>query len=177
MERLLQAFDTPYTDGSGDVYDVHLYGRSRAHDTWQGWIVFTRRRDGRTFPTGVETTQPSAEAVLYWATGLTDPYFDGAFERAARPASSPALAEPPPPPLRDPHAGRLTYLRRLSHLERDILRSFDAHATRELPTQALLDELPHTHADVVRALEDLEKRHRVIERRTEGGSDWVILRQ
>jgi hypothetical protein len=37
MDTLLQTFDTPFTDPEGAHYDVHLYGRSRPGDTWQGW--------------------------------------------------------------------------------------------------------------------------------------------
>jgi len=82
MEQLLQTFETPFIDGSGEAYDIHVYGRSRPADTWQGWIVFTRRRDGRRFTTDAETTQPSVEDVAYWATGLEPAYFEGAFQRA-----------------------------------------------------------------------------------------------
>src|SRR2546430_482628 len=48
MEQLLQTFVEGFTDASGESYDVQVYGRSRPADTWQAWIVFTRRSDGRT---------------------------------------------------------------------------------------------------------------------------------
>jgi len=82
MDTLLQQFETPFTDGDGKTYVVSAYGRSRAHDTWQGWLVFERQSDGRRFATPVETTQPDEEATRYWATGLGATYFDGAFLRA-----------------------------------------------------------------------------------------------
>lgn len=82
MDRLLQTFDTPFTDKTGATYDVHVWTRDRPADTWQAWLVFTRRSDGRTFTTDVETTQPSSDAVQYWATGLETTYLDGAFARA-----------------------------------------------------------------------------------------------
>ena len=85
MEELLQTFDAPFTDGDGEIYDVQLFGRSRPGDTWQGWLVFSRRRDGRAFSTDVETTQSSAEGILHWAAGLSQTHFDGAFARARRP--------------------------------------------------------------------------------------------
>jgi hypothetical protein len=86
MEQLLQVFDKPVADAAG-LYKVFLYGRSRPADTWQGWLVFERVSDGKRFTTGVETTQPNAEAVLYWATGLSDTYLDGAHDRALHPRS------------------------------------------------------------------------------------------
>ena len=81
MERLLQ-FERPIKDAEGTAYDILVYGRSRPHDTWQGWLVFERVSDRKRFATEAETTQPSAEAIVYWATGLTDTYFDGALHRA-----------------------------------------------------------------------------------------------
>lgn len=82
MEQLLQTFQTTFVDNTGERYDVQAYATSRPGDTWQGWIVFTRQRDGKRFTTGAETTQPSAEAVAYWATGLEPAYLEGAFQRA-----------------------------------------------------------------------------------------------
>jgi len=176
MERLLSTFETPFKDRDGETYDIHLYGRSRPADTWQGWLVFTRRSDGKSFPTDVETTQPSAEAVGYWATGLTDTYFDGAFERARKlVAVAPPPARPVPPPLRDVTADRMTYLERLTELEREILAVFTRHVSTRLPAQTLMDELPHAHADTVRALEDLQKQGQYLIRTTDGGTDWVVL--
>src|SRR6266581_8734820 len=80
---LLQTFDTPFIDSSSETYDVQAYAQSRPEDTWQGRLIFTRRGDGKSLATGVETTQPSMEAVQYWATGLEPTYFEGAFDRAS----------------------------------------------------------------------------------------------
>lgn len=175
MERLLQVFDTPFTDPDGNVYDVLLYGQSRPADTWQGWLAFRRRNDLAEIATGVETTQPSAEAVLYWATGLSATYFDGAFARARDQVRTTPAAVPTPPPLRDVKADRETYVERLTELERDILEVFRRRAAGRLSTEVLFHELPHAHADVVRALEDLQKRRGVVLRSTEGGNDWVTV--
>ena len=81
MEKLLQEFEHTVTDASGAVYKIFAYARSRPGDTWQGFLVF-ETADGRRFQTDVETTQPNEEAVLYWATGLSEAYFEGALERA-----------------------------------------------------------------------------------------------
>lgn len=82
MDQLLQQFEAPIHDASGNTYFIHLYGRARPGDTWQGWLVFERAGDRRRFATGVETTQPNGEAIVYWATGLEEVYFEGALERA-----------------------------------------------------------------------------------------------
>jgi hypothetical protein len=175
MERLLQTFDTPFTDRDGDVYIVELYGNSRPGDTWQGSLVFARPGSGERLATGAETTQPSADALLYWASGLSATYFEGAFERAQRSRQEPSTIEPVPPPLRDVTADDETYRRRLTELQRRVLDAFARRATTRLAMPVLLADLPHAHADVIRAIEDMEKRRRILERRTEGGSDWLLL--
>ena len=176
MERLLQTFETPFRDTDGDTYDVQVYGRSRPGDTWEGWLVFTRQRDGVRYITQTETTQPSSEAVLYWATGLSTTYFDGAFVRARGPAPIVSISGPVPP-LRDVTADERTYLRRLNELEQRVLTLFRHAGATRLATQGIFNVLPNAHADVVRALEHLEKERRFLVRRTEGGNDWLILTQ
>lgn len=174
MEQLLQEFETPVADGAGTIYRVFLYGRSRPADTWQGWLVFERTTDRKRFSTDVETTQPNAEAVLYWATGLTGAYFDGALRRAIagqRHVSS-AIAAPEPVV----GGGDLTLRRRrLAAIERAVLNCFLRHRTPRLLMQTLLDEVRYAHADIVRALEDLEKQGRFLVRVTEEGNDWLLL--
>ncbi len=173
MERLLQEFEQPIRETGGLLYRVFLYGRSRPGDTWQGWLVFESIADGARFATDIETTQPNAEAILYWATGLTDAYFDGALVRAQnpRPRDPSAVAVPAPIVTSD----SATHRRRLAALERDVLACFGRHRTRRLLTARLFVELPYAHADVVRALEDLEKQGGLLIRRTEQGSDWLFL--
>jgi hypothetical protein len=172
MEHLLHTFD--FLDPDRESWAAHLYARSRPGETWQGWFVFTRHRDGVTYTTDVETTQPSADHVLLWAQALTSTYFDGAFERARRAHDAPPV-HPAPLPLRDARADHATYHARLTAIERDILACFTSRSATQLETKTILDTLPHAHADVVRALEALEKRERLLVRRTEGGTDWVVL--
>ena len=64
---------------------------------------------------------------------------------------------------------------RLSEIERDVLAWFARHRTKRALSQALFDELPYAHADVVRAMEDLEKNGHSLTRRTEAGNDWIFL--
>jgi len=60
------------------------------------------------------------------------------------------------------------------HIERDILAFFDRGRNRVM-TQELFDAVPHANADVVGALEDLERQGHFVDRRTEEGNDWVVL--
>jgi hypothetical protein len=176
MDQLLQQFEAPIVDRNGDLHTVYLYGRARPGDTWQGWLVFERQRDRQRFTSPVETTQTNREAVLYWATGLTDAYFDGALERAQRPADPAQPHFVAVDPLVDYGVDHDTREARLAHIERDILAFFTKANDDRVLTETLFSSLPHAHADVVRALEDLEKQKRAIERRTEEGNDWVFIK-
>jgi hypothetical protein len=172
MEQLLQQFEKPIVDKSGVSYTVFLYGRNRPGDTWQGWLVF-ERFDGKRFATDVETTQPNADTILYWAGGLTPAYFDGALERALRAPQADRTAVDAPTPL-GASVDSAMRKRRLGKLESAVLSSFQRHATVRLRTDILLNELPYAHADTIRALEDLEKQGGLLVRRTEEGRDWLF---
>jgi hypothetical protein len=173
MDTLFQQFERPMTDGSGNTYLVFVQGRSRPHDTWEGWLVFERQRDARRFSTPVETTQPDAQAVLYWVSGLSDTYLEGALERALSVSIAPrSMAEAPP--LVGYGVDAVEHSRRLTLIERHVLALFQNIRLARLLTQRVFDQLPYAHADVVRALEDLQNRQLVV-RRTENGNDWVFL--
>ena len=174
MDTLFQQFERPMRDAGGDTYLIFVQGRSRPHDTWEGWLVFERQRDARRFNTGIETTQPDAQAVLYWAGGLTDVYLEGALDRALSVNIAPrSISEAPP--LVGYGVDAVERSRRLTQVQRHVLALFQNIRLTRLLTERALDQLPYAHADVVRALEDLEKEKRLIARRTDNGSDWIYL--
>jgi hypothetical protein len=173
MDTLFQQFERPMTDASGDTYLVFVQGRSRPQDTWEGWLVFERQRDARRFSTPVETTQPDEQAVLYWASGLTDTYLEGALDRALSVSIAPrSMAEAPP--LVGYGVDAVEHSRRLTLIERHVLALFQNIRLTRLLTERVLDQLPYAHADVVRALGDLARRALIV-RRTENGNDWIFL--
>jgi hypothetical protein len=49
---------------------------------WQGWIEFTPLGGGAPMRSGRETTQPNRADLVYWATGLSPVYLEGALRRA-----------------------------------------------------------------------------------------------
>jgi hypothetical protein len=173
MDTLFQQFERPMQDAGGDTFLVFVQGRSRPQDTWEGWLVFERQRDARRFSTPVETTQPDAQAVLYWASGLTNVYLEGALERALSVTIAPrSVADAPP--LVGYGVDAVEQSRRLTLIERHVLAVFQNIRITRLLTARVLDQLPYAHADIVRALENLEKR-KLVARRTEAGNDWLFL--
>lgn len=67
---------------SGTLYAILVHGDLREDGMWEGWLEFLPLNGGLPRRTGRETTQPSRETLVYWASGLEPIYFEGAFERA-----------------------------------------------------------------------------------------------
>jgi hypothetical protein len=59
---------------------------------WEGWIEFVPLDGGPVLVSGRETTQPNRQDTVYWATGLSPVYLEGALVRAFDSADA---AEPP----------------------------------------------------------------------------------
>jgi hypothetical protein len=158
MQTLLQEFERHLIGSDADEYVVLLYGRDRPGDTWQGWLVFVRQRDNRRFATPVESTQPNAEAIIYWSSGLTNTYLDGALRRAMDPSA--VIPQPPAP---------------MSNIEQGILAIFQRLRQPRVLVQRLFDELPFSREEIVNAIEDLQGQQRLVVRSTEDGNDWLSL--
>ncbi|HEY2962582.1 MAG TPA: hypothetical protein VGJ37_09225 [Pyrinomonadaceae bacterium] len=66
--------------------------------------------------------------------------------------------------------------RRLEQIERYVLGFFQAQARSRILAQDLFDSTSEfANADLVRALEDLEKKQRVLVRHTTEGNDYISL--
>lgn len=69
----------------GTEYRVRICGQGRSDGTWEGWLEFHPvSGGGEPLRTGQETSQPSRQALVYWAAGIERVYLDGALARAAR---------------------------------------------------------------------------------------------
>jgi hypothetical protein len=82
-EELLE-FSNTIEDPDGRSHRAVVLGERREDSRWIGRIRFTSISDGAVLETGRETTQPNQDALMYWATGLTYFYLQGALERARR---------------------------------------------------------------------------------------------
>ncbi|HEV8655421.1 MAG TPA: hypothetical protein VGR85_07920 [Candidatus Limnocylindria bacterium] len=88
MDSLIHEFRSPVRDADGHAYKARVLGRPRSDKTWIGWIEFSPRGSGGVVRrTRRETTQPSRNALRYWASGLQATYLEGALERALQAAS------------------------------------------------------------------------------------------
>lgn len=87
----------------GNPYIAQVAGRQSGH-MWEGWLEFAAVDGSDVRRSPRETTQPDRDALVYWATGLSGTYLEGAFRRALEPpvrvvrkAMPAALFESPAP--------------------------------------------------------------------------------
>ena len=96
-ETLLQ-YQYPVAAPDGTLYEARACGGPMPGGTWQGWIEFVPLAGGEPLRSPRETTQPNRVDTVYWATGISAVYLEGALRRAlAKPATNAPL--PPQPAL------------------------------------------------------------------------------
>ena len=103
MAEVLAEFADPITGDDGVRYRAQAAGAAMPDGMWEGWIEFIPVARGAAVRTPRETTQPNHGAAVYWATGLTAVYLEGALDRALKPqvrrgrsTPKPAFDEPAP---------------------------------------------------------------------------------
>ncbi|HEY7169681.1 MAG TPA: hypothetical protein VH417_02480 [Vicinamibacterales bacterium] len=82
MPEVLLEFSTPVQGPDGRLYGARAVGAEMADGLWHAWIEFSPGDAGDIAATDRETTQPNRTDALYWATGLTQIYLEGALIRA-----------------------------------------------------------------------------------------------
>jgi hypothetical protein len=85
MAEVLVEFDAALRGADGARYAPRACARVGDDGRWDGWIEFSDLDTGAVIRSGRETTQPSRDDVMYWATGLTRVYLEGALSRALDP--------------------------------------------------------------------------------------------
>jgi hypothetical protein len=90
MAEVLVQFDAAFPGPGGAQYAPRACTRMAEDGRWEGWIEFTDVGTGVVIRSTRETTQPSRDDAMYWATGLTRVYLEGALARALAPERRPA---------------------------------------------------------------------------------------
>ena len=98
MAEVFVEFADAVTSRDGRTFSARACGAEMDDTRWQGWIEFVPVTGGGPVRSGRETTQPNRTDTVYWATGLTPVYLEGALARALNPlprATAPAKSSPP----------------------------------------------------------------------------------
>ena len=82
MAEVLVEFDAAFPGPGGANYAPRACARAADDGRWEGWLEFSDLETGVVIRSARETTQPSRDDVMYWATGLTRVYLEGALARA-----------------------------------------------------------------------------------------------
>jgi len=82
MAEVLRQFAEPVLSANRTSYRAQAVGRAMADGMWEAWLEFFPM-DGRSpFRSPRETTQSNRAEAVYWATGLSTTYLEGALGRA-----------------------------------------------------------------------------------------------
>ena len=126
MAEVLVSYDEPVRDQGGE-YRARAVGRQGADGMWEGWLEFVPvRGDGDVLVSSVETTQPERSHLVYWATGLTPVYLEGALWRTRRPLT--VRVRPEETPISDAPAPRDVVVSRAAVGPEPILDPFEIGA-------------------------------------------------
>ena len=126
MAEVLATFTTPVADKFGSYYP-RAVGRLAPDGMWEGWIEFLPADGGSdVLVTSVESRQPERQHLVYWATGLSQVYMEGALRRARNPVTVriPVIDEP----VSDKPASRRVVVERVVPRPEPVLDPFEIGA-------------------------------------------------
>jgi hypothetical protein len=87
MAEVLVSYTEPVVDATGH-YHARALGRLADDGMWDGWLEFEPvNQEGEIVVGPIESRQPEAHDLVYWATGLTAVFLEGALKRALNPVT------------------------------------------------------------------------------------------
>jgi hypothetical protein len=151
MAEVLVEFDAAFRGPDGQRYAPRACGRAAEDGRWEGWVEFSALATGEVVRSARETTQPSRADTMYWATGLTRVYLEGALIRALTPSRRVEAAHVEAEPAFDRPAPSVAPVEG-SAGPRAILDPFEVYAQGERVLRQELSalDLDHLHG-IVRA--------------------------
>lgn len=97
-EEILFEFEKTVTGSDGATYRARACGHERDDGKWEAWLEFVSVDGAVVRRTGRETTQPRRSDIVYWTTGISPVFLEGALgrstERTPPPSPVPLEAEP-----------------------------------------------------------------------------------
>ena len=84
MATVLAEFAEPILSSDRTPYRAQACGAATDDGMWEGWIEFIPLDGGTSVRSPRETTQSKKEDAIYWASGLSATYLEGALDRARR---------------------------------------------------------------------------------------------
>jgi len=152
MAETLHEFQATVASTDGVVYAARACGTATPGGLWEGWIEFVPDTGGEPLCSPRETTQPNRTDILYWATGLTPVYLEGALWRAQHPLQITRPAPPTAPAFSEP--ARPVSASAISESLHSVLDPFSVYAKGEALLRSQLGSLASWH--LVNIIRDYE---------------------
>lgn len=169
MAEVLLQFSDLVNGEDGRAYAAQACGARMNDGLWQGWIEFLPVDGGPPLRSGRETTQPNRGDAVYWATGLTNVYLEGALHRALQPLTR--SIEAPAEPFFEGPAGEATV-----PPTEGILNPFSVYRNGEQLLRAQLAALSPWHlVNIIRAHALSDADPRTLERLTSEALVEIIV--
>ena len=169
MAEVLVEYSDVVISAGTSRYMARACGTAVASGQWQGWLEFIDVDTGAAVRSPRETTQPNRTDTIYWATGLTPIYLEGALQRALhptfrarpRPRATPAFDEPAPdvqpePPVPDSILNPFSVYRKGEVLLRRQLGAFSVWHLVNIVRDYELSDLPAATLNAMRAADLVE---------------------
>ncbi len=97
MAEVLVEYSDVVISAGTSRYMARACGTAVESGHWHGWLEFIDLDTGDAVRSPRETTQPNKTDTVYWATGLTPIYLEGALQRALHPIFRAAPRDPATP--------------------------------------------------------------------------------
>lgn len=97
MPQTLIRFETPVRHRDGRLYRAQACGRERDNGQWEAWLEFEDVETAQIYRSERETTQPNLQDAVYWASGLSPVYLEGALDRILHPPPQRVVEAVSPP--------------------------------------------------------------------------------
>src|SRR4051812_47791967 len=82
VSETLFEYQAPVRSATGHMFRARACGARLDASVWEGWLEFDPMDGGDTIRSRRETTQPNRTDAVYWASGLSPVYLEGALARA-----------------------------------------------------------------------------------------------
>ena len=97
MAEVLAEYADLIVSSDGVRYRAQAVGAPGPDGLWEAWIEFLPLAVEAPIRSPRETTQPNREDAVYWASGLTPAYLEGALSRALNATVTKEVSPPPWP--------------------------------------------------------------------------------
>ena len=169
MAEVLVEYSDVVISAGTSRYTARACGTAVESGQWQGWLEFIDLDTGNALRSPRETTQPNRTDTVYWATGLTPIYLEGALQRALHPLlraaprreATPMFDEPAPdlalePPVPDSILNPFSVYRKGESLLRRQLGAFSVWHLVNIVRDYELSDLPAATLNAMRAADLVE---------------------